>query len=100
MFFCPFFPDDLLCTVAGLVKISRLEFLFMQLITRTTSIGSTLLFMSGEVIPYEGFGLVIIIVGAILFAAVSVLSLVYFERIDAFLCRIADKFTGKSGKRQ
>jgi len=100
MFFCPFFPDDLLCTVAGLFKISRIEFLLMQLITRTTSIGATLLFMSGEVIPYEGFGLVIIIVGAILFAAVSVLSLIYFERIDAFLCRIADKFTGKSGKRQ
>ena len=95
IFFFPFFPDDAICTVAGLLKVSRIEFLLMQLITRTTSIGSTLIFMSGEVIPYEGFGIVVIAVGALLFVAASVLSLIYFEKIDALARSLADRLTGR-----
>ncbi len=98
MFFCPFFPDDALCAVAGVVKVSTAEFLLMQLITRVTSIGATLLFMSGELIPYEGWGLVLIIAGVVLFAAASVLALVYFERIDGFARRLADRITGRFKK--
>ena len=43
MFFLPFFPDDILCTVAGLLPITYLGFFVMQLITRATSVGFTLL---------------------------------------------------------
>ena len=100
VFFFPFFPDDAICTVAGLLKVSRLEFLLMQLITRTTSIGATLLFMSGEVIPYEGWGLVIIVIGVLLFVAASVLSLIYFEKIDAFARRLADRLIGRGTKKE
>lgn len=95
MFFFPLFPDDTLCTIAGLFKISRLEFLLMQLITRTTSIGTTLLVMSGEVIPYEGWGLVLIAVAVILCLIISVLSLVYYEKITDFMKSLADRIKRK-----
>ncbi len=32
----------------------------MQIITRATSIGATLLFMSGEIIPFHGWGLIVL----------------------------------------
>ncbi len=98
MFFCPFFPDDTLCTVAGLFKISRLEFLLMQLITRITSIGTTLLLMSGEIIPYEGWGLLLLITVGVIFLSVSVLALVYYERLTAFVHRVIDRLNCRDDK--
>ena len=99
MFFCPFFPDDLLSTVAGLFRISRIEFLLMQLITRATSIGTTLVLMSGEIIPYEGWGLILLGVIAVVFAAASVLSLIYYERLSAFLNRIIDRIKTRKNEK-
>lgn len=96
MFFCPFFPDDTLCAVAGMFKISRIEFLAMQLITRMTSIGSTLLIMSGEIIPYEGWGLIVLSIVAVLFVAMSILALIYYEKLTAFVYKVIGRF--KKGK--
>ena len=56
-FLFPAFPDDLLCSVAGVFPMSFPLFIVMQLITRATSISATILFMSGDFIPYEGWGL-------------------------------------------
>ncbi len=95
MFLFPLFPDDTLCTIAGLFRISRLEFLLMQLITRTTSIGATLFLMSGEVIPYEGWGLVLIALAVVLCVIISVLALVYYERITDFMRSLADRLKWK-----
>ena len=44
MFLLPMFPDDILCSIAGIMPITYSVFIFMQLITRFTSIGGTLLF--------------------------------------------------------
>lgn len=60
MFLFPAFPDDLLCAVAGILPISFRGFLLMQIVTRATSIGATLLFMSGEFIPFHGWGLAVL----------------------------------------
>ncbi len=46
LFFAPFFPDDTLAAVAGLLKIRRIEFLLMQLLSRISSIGGTLIIYS------------------------------------------------------
>ena len=40
-FLLPFFPDDLLCSVAGILPIKFSTFLILQVITRATSIGSS-----------------------------------------------------------
>ena len=66
MFLLPFFPDDALCSLAGILPISWFGFMMMQIVTRATSIGGTLLFMSGEVIPYRGWGIVVLILLGVL----------------------------------
>lgn len=70
MFLFPFFPDDILCSVAGILPISWGGFFLMQAVTRATSVGATLLLMSGQIIPFHGWGLIVlgIILGVGLFA--------------------------------
>lgn len=70
MFLFPFFPDDILCSVAGILPISWGGFFLMQVVTRATSVGATLLLMSGQIIPFHGWGLIVlgIILGVGLFA--------------------------------
>ena len=58
MFLFPGFPDDLLCSVAGILPITWGGFFLMQLVTRLTSIGATVLLLSGDIIPYHGWGLI------------------------------------------
>ena len=98
MFFFPFFPDDLLCAVAGLLPISWIEFLIMQLITRATSVGGTLLFVSGEFIPYHGWGLFLIILIGIIFIFLFALSMKNANEINDMLSRFVDKITCKKQK--
>lgn len=63
MFLLPMFPDDILCSIAGIMPITWGVFIFIQVITRITSIGGTLFFMSGEIIPYDKpWGIAILIV--------------------------------------
>ena len=73
MFVLPMFPDDILCSLAGIMPISWPVFIFIQIITRITSIGATLFFMSGEIIPYEGWGIAVLIVLGI----VCIISFIY-----------------------
>ncbi len=81
-FLLPLFPDDLLCSVAGMLPVKFSTFTIMQIITRTTSIGATLIFMSGELIPYEGWGLVVIGVLVVIAIAAFVLSMIYAEKLN------------------
>ncbi len=81
-FLFPLFPDDLLCSVAGMLPVKFSTFTIMQIITRTTSIGATLIFMSGELIPYEGWGLVVIGVLVVIAIAAFVLSMIYAEKLN------------------
>lgn len=98
MFLLPFFPDDILCSVAGILPISWGVFMIMQLITRTTSIGCTIIFMSGEFIPYEGWGLVVLVILAVICITAFILSMKYADKINDFFIRISDKFTCKDKK--
>lgn len=89
MFFFPLFPDDILCVVAGLFpSISWIGFLVMQLITRATSIASTILFMSGDIIPFdEAWGIILLSVVAVICIVAFVLCFKYTEKINDFLRR-------------
>lgn len=90
-FLFPAFPDDLLCSVAGILPISFSTFLIMQIITRVTAIGGTLLFMSGEVIPYEGWGLVVIAILVIIALAAFVLSMKYAVELNDMFERLVQR---------
>jgi len=94
MFFLPAFPDDILCSVAGILPISWVGFLSMQIITRFTSVGGTLLFMSGTFIPFdEVWGIVLLLCVGILAVVAFIISYRNAERINLWLEQFSDRVT-------
>lgn len=96
MFLFPFFPDDVLCAIAGILPISWLGFLLMQVVTRATSIGATLFLMSGEVIPFHGWGLIVLGVVAVLGIFAFVLCFKNAEKINKFFSELTHKYSKKN----
>lgn len=85
MFLFPFFPDDILCSVAGIMPLSVWSFIIMQLITRFLAVLGNQTLLGGDVIPFEGWGIVVIITSCIIFAFLFILSYRNAEKIsDAF----------------
>lgn len=95
MFLFPFFPDDLLCAVAGILPLSWFGFALMQVVTRATSILGTILFMSGTFIPYHGWGLAVIIVLCILAIIAFLISYKYSTEINNWFTKFTSRFVRK-----
>ncbi len=90
-FLLPLFPDDILCAIAGALPIKWLTFIIMQVITRATSILGIMFFMSGEVIPYHGWGIVVLVILAIISIVAFVLSIIYSKQLNDFFIKMVDK---------
>lgn len=91
MFLFPFFPDDLICSICGILPISWLFFLVTQFITRTTSIFGNLFFLSGEFIPYnEPRGITLIVILCLLGVIAFLLSLKYSDQINKYFDKLTD----------
>lgn len=95
MFLLPGFPDDLLCSIAGITALGWRGFIAMQVVSRAVAIGGTLLFMSGEVIPYHGWGIPVLIALGVIVLIGFILSFRYADQIHAAVCKLAAKFKGK-----
>ncbi len=91
MFFLPFFPDDLLCSVAGILPIRWFDFILIQIVTRFTSIIATLTLLSGEIIPFKGWGLIVFAVLGVLILVTFILAMKYAEKINLVFDKITDK---------
>ena len=91
MMFLPFFPDDILCLVAGLTDMSWTFFMLTQFLARPIGIFLVSYFSSGEIIPYHGWGLVVW--GIIIFISVSLiyLSSKYGEKIEETVKKLFSK---------
>lgn len=100
MFLFPFFPDDLLCIVAGITDMKYWQFFIIMLITRPINI----LIMEGAFkgfssIPLTGYGIPIWI--AIIFIALVavVLAFKFSSKLESalmsFFNKISSKFTRK-----
>lgn len=94
-FLFPFFPDDLLCSVCGILKMKFIVFLIMQIVTRATSILATILFMSGNFIPYSGWGIPVLALIGILAIMAFLISYKYSDKIETFFI---NKFSKKDKK--
>lgn len=94
-FLLPVFPDDLLCSVAGILPIRFSTFMIMQVITRFTSIGASLLFMSGEIIPFHGWGLVVLALVGVVCVIAFIFGMKYADRLNKFFDGLIDKITLK-----
>lgn len=95
MFLLPLFPDDALCAIAGVTPMSWMVFFLMQLVTRPISIFGTILFMSGEVIPYEGWGLVVLALVGVASIVAFIFAYKYSDAIHRWLYQFTDRLTGK-----
>jgi uncharacterized membrane protein YdjX (TVP38/TMEM64 family) len=56
MMIFPFFPDDILCMVAGLIRVSFKFYIISILICRSISIALISFLGTGELIPFTGWG--------------------------------------------
>ena len=99
-FLLPIFPDDILCAVAGALPVKWLTFILMQAFTRIISILCTLIFMSGTVIPFEGWGLVVLGVVAALAIAAFIVSLKYADKLNQMFSNFIDKIIGKKKNKE
>jgi len=99
MFLLPMFPDDLLCSIAGITKITWKEFIAMQIVCKPIGIIATLFFMSGEFIPYHGWGLVVLITIAILSIVAFIICYKNADAINEWFNKLFDKITFKKNKK-
>ncbi len=101
MFLFPFFPDDLLCIVAGITDMKYWQFFVIMLITRPLNI----LIMEGALkgftsIPLTGYGIPIwIAIIAVALVAV-VLAFKYSGKLESALMKLFDKISSKIKRRE
>lgn len=100
MFLLPAFPDDALCSIAGITNMKTSTFTLIQIITRPIGIFGTLFFMSGEFIPYEGWGLAIIILVVLLSLVAFCFAFKYSDKINNYLEKVSEKITNSLKRRK
>ena len=95
----PFFPDDILCMVAGLTSMSFLFFFVTMVAVRPRIIAAYCFLGSGTVIPFEGWGIAAWIFIFIGFFVLAVLSFKYQGRFEKWLVGKFSKYR-KAGVRE
>lgn len=87
----PFFPDDILCLVAGLTKMNFPFFLITMIIVRPAIVATYCYLGSGTVIPFSGWGIPVWIAIAAVCVVLAVLSFKYEDKIESFLKKLVLK---------
>lgn len=98
MFVFPFFPDDVLCALAGITKMKFWVFAIMQVVSRSIQLGYTVALCSGELIPFSGWGIPVWIAIVALLLVLLVLCFIYGEKIQDFLLRSFNRLFRKRNK--
>ncbi len=83
----PFFPDDILCIIAGLSSMSLPFFTVVMLTVRPAVIAVYCFLGSGEIIPFGGWGIAVWIAIFVVCIVAAVLVIKYQDRINAFFKR-------------
>lgn len=96
MFLLPFFPDDLLCLIAGLGTMSYRSFFVMMLVTRPLgALWVAGVFKSAVSIPFSGWGIAVWAALFVVTATVFFLLYRYGDTITRALAAFTAKLTGK-----
>ncbi len=93
MMLLPMFPDDILCLVAGVTDMSWQFFVVTNLLTRPVGVFVTSYLGSGEVIPYQGWGLVVWAIILTMAIVVMWLATKYEKQIEQFFVKMFKKKT-------
>lgn len=86
----PFFPDDIICMLAGVTGMNFLFFAATIILVRPVIIATYCYLGSGTVIPFSGWGIPVWIAIFAVCVALAVLSFKYQDRVEAWLVK---KFT-------
>lgn len=96
MFLFPFFPDDILCFVAGITSISIWFFVIMIFITRFISVFASSYSMNNSLIPYDTWWGIIL---WILFFAITIfMTILIYKKGDKIEKYFKRKFSKKHTK--
>ena len=99
MFLFPFFPDDVLCFVAGLSSMSVGYYLVMITITRTINVVVSSYSINGSIIPYDTWwGILIWVAIFIIVGAACYLIYKKGDKIEAWFKNLFKKKKTKDGK--
>lgn len=80
-FILPFFPDDLICMLAGITDISLIRFILISLFSRSIGVATIAYLGSGKIIPFSGWGIVIWIILAIIVITAIIIAYLKREKI-------------------
>lgn len=94
----PFFPDDILCLVAGLTKMNFPFFLVTMMLVRPAIVATYCYLGSGELIPFSGWGIPVWIAIAVVCVVLAVLSFKYQDKIEGWLKSKTDKLFKRDKK--
>ena len=81
MIIFPFFPDDILCLIAGISHMSYRYFIFVICTIRTATLAFMCFFSNGKIIPFHGWGLVVWITIGVALIAAFILTAILKKRI-------------------
>ena len=99
MMLFPFFPDDILCIVAGCVNMEFKFFALTNLITRPITLGITCFLGSGTLIPFSGWGIPVWIVLILIMVLLFYLSIKYERKIEESINALSNKLAKAFGKK-
>lgn len=91
----PFFPDDILCMIAGLTSMSFPFFLAVMVLVRPLIIAAYCYLGSGSLIPFSGWGIPVWIAIFAVCIVLAALSFKYQDRVEKWL---VSKFRKKKDK--
>ncbi|MBQ7880954.1 MAG: TVP38/TMEM64 family protein [Clostridia bacterium] len=81
----PFFPDDLICMMAGVSDIKYYKFLLISIFARGVGLATISFFGSGKIIPFSGWGITVWAVIAIVVIAILVVAIKKRDKIKQLL---------------
>lgn len=87
----PFFPDDILCMVAGLTKMKFSFLLVSMLVLKPFYILPVCYLGGGSIIPFSDWGIPVWILIIAIFGAAFILFCKYQDKLEAFFARITHK---------
>lgn len=93
----PFFPDDILCMIAGLSCMNFPFFMAVMVLVRPFVIAAYCYLGSGTLIPFSGWGIPVWIAIFVVCIALAVLSFKYQDRFEKWL---ASKFSKKKDEEE
>ncbi len=95
-FLLPMFPDDILCFIAGITKISTKKFFWITLITRPIGVMCMAFFGSGDIIPFNNWGIYVWLGILILVIAFTIVMYKWQDKIQDFILTKIFKKRNKS----